>query len=135
MASNFWKHVSNLDDSTDTCWIWVGAMYDDGRGKFWDSRRRRLVKAHRAAWELRHGLPIPEGHRLKQRCNQPNCVRHWELDGMARKLTPKDRSFIARSLLGSKRLAERYGITCRHVQRIRNWSGVARQTSHGDTFA
>ena len=129
--ARFWRHVTLLDDSCDACWIWVGAMRDDGRGKFWDGSQRRVIRAHWAAWELQHGSRVPKGHRLEQQCAQPQCVRHWKLGGKTRKLSTKDLAEIAKSLLGPTALAKRFGVHRRTVWRARLRTDVTQQTSGG----
>ena len=104
----FWSHVALEDDSRNACWIWVGAMRDDGRGRYW--HHGRDIRAHWAAWEIRHGEPVPANSRLEQECKQPNCVRHWRLVGPNRKLTQRAIREIATSLLSLRVLARRYGI-------------------------
>lgn len=108
-AECFWSHVALLDDSEDTCWIWVGAMRDDGRGRLW--REGRDMRAHHAGWEIRHGRSLPKNSRLKQECGHPQCVRHWRLAGQARKLSRAAVREIVASPLGARALARKYGVT------------------------
>jgi hypothetical protein len=75
----FWKHVLLLDDSPESCWIWVGAIRDDGYGRFFMDSGRREIRAHWAAWELKTGNPVPEGWTLESTCGNPQCVRHWQI--------------------------------------------------------
>ncbi len=63
------------------CWRWLGDTDKDGYGFFraWDPQptrkeRRKHVKAHRFAWELKHG-PIPSGLCVCHDCDNPRCVR------------------------------------------------------------
>lgn len=87
----FWKHVMLLDDSPESCWIWVGAIRDDGYGRFFISRFRE-IRAHWAGWQIRTGTTVPEGYTLESVCRNPQCVRHWQI-GRRRKavLTPTAR--------------------------------------------
>jgi len=63
----FWSKV----DTSGECWIWkasVSARY----GCIHINKRNR--RAHRVAWELTKG-PIPEGHAVCHKCDNPLCVR------------------------------------------------------------
>jgi hypothetical protein len=115
--ARFWKHVSLLDDSSDTCWVWVGAMRDDGRGRF--SYNGGEIRAHWAAYEIQHGTPVPKGHRLEQTCNHPQCVRHWKLGGKFRKLGPKAVLEILSGLIDTKSAAKKYGVSARRIFQVR----------------
>jgi hypothetical protein len=106
MVERFFSHVVLLDDSEDTCWLWVGAMKDDGRGRF--CRNGEEVAAHRVGWEIQNGRPVPEGYRLKPTCNRPDCVRHWRLG--SRKLSADEVRQIVLSHDGSSALGKRYGV-------------------------
>lgn len=73
----FWKYVEPmLDDSG--CWLWTGSCTAAGYGKLLadDNPRgenNRFVCAHRLSWEMHIG-PIPEGHFVCHRCDNPPCV-------------------------------------------------------------
>jgi hypothetical protein len=75
----FKQHVVFLDDSDDSCWIWTGALRDDGRGRTWVEGRENERRAHRVAWEFLNGQSLPRGMRLVPECSHPQCVRHWRL--------------------------------------------------------
>jgi hypothetical protein len=63
----FWSFV----DRSGECWIWTGWCDKDGYGGFrWHDGQER---AHRVSWEIAHG-PIPEGHLILHRCDNPPCV-------------------------------------------------------------
>lgn len=117
-ADRFWQHCVLLDDSDDTCWIWTGAQREDGRGRFFVSRRVEIL-AHHAAYELRHQQPVPEGYRLIQECANPNCVRHWRLDRPHRKLSAQAKDAIQRSYLPTMKLAAMYGVGSVWIWRLR----------------
>ena len=59
------------------CIEWVGARQPNGYGRIYWGRREdgsyRIVFAHRAAWEMRHG-EIPEGLCVLHRCDNRGCV-------------------------------------------------------------
>ena len=67
-VTRFWPKVNK----TGTCWLWLGATSRHGYGKM-KNRDRRLVFAHRFAWQLEHG-PIPEGMCVCHHCDVPACV-------------------------------------------------------------
>jgi hypothetical protein len=78
ILERFKRKVMFLDDSDDSCWIWVGALRDDGRGRIKVNGHEE--RAHRVAWELLNGRSLPRGKRLRQECGHPQCVRHWHLE-------------------------------------------------------
>lgn len=53
------------------CLEWTGAVHEFGYGIIWD--RKRVVRAHRWAYEQEHG-PIPEGHEIDHMCSNRLCV-------------------------------------------------------------
>lgn len=61
------------------CLLWTGST--DGRGRYGQfGVDRRVVRAHRWAWEQEHG-PVPEGFDLDHLCRKTLCVNpaHLEL--------------------------------------------------------
>lgn len=69
MATRFWASV----DRSGECWLWLGTLSRWGYGRFY--REGRNVAAHRVAWELENGEPIPPGLYALHRCDNPPCVR------------------------------------------------------------
>lgn len=59
------------------CWLWTGRSNDSGYGMF--GLKGRKVRAHRVAWEMHHGSPIPPGKIVRHRCDTRICVRHDHL--------------------------------------------------------
>ncbi len=55
------------------CVLWIGCKNIDGYGKIDCRVRKRMVGAHRVAYELAHG-PIPDGLHVLHRCDNPPCV-------------------------------------------------------------
>lgn len=61
------------------CWIWTGAIGDDGYGRFWvkdpEDGKQRVYRAHR--WALEYAQPVDEPQQLQglHRCDNPLCVR------------------------------------------------------------
>lgn len=57
----------------DGCWLWTaGRSGPMGYGSFYPTRDRP-VYAHRYAWERANG-PVPDGHDVCHRCDNPLCV-------------------------------------------------------------
>ncbi|HEX3540523.1 MAG TPA: HNH endonuclease signature motif containing protein [Acidimicrobiales bacterium] len=56
----------------DGCRFWVGAIADDGYGR-WTTDDDRTVSAHRWLWEQLHG-PVPPGLHLLHSCDETSCV-------------------------------------------------------------
>jgi len=57
---------------TSTCWLWTGALFDDGYGAFQVIGRAR--RAHRFAY-LHFVGEILDGMLVLHRCDTPRCVR------------------------------------------------------------
>lgn len=53
------------------CWIWTGALDDNGYGKF--AINRTVQYTHRLAWELAFG-ESPKGMKVDHRCHNTSCV-------------------------------------------------------------
>ncbi|WP_157253120.1 HNH endonuclease signature motif containing protein [Nonomuraea typhae] len=69
-AERFWHRV----DIGGECWLWTGHRTPDGYGRVKQPGVRSPIPAHRAAWELTQG-PIPLGHFVCHKCDNPPCVR------------------------------------------------------------
>jgi hypothetical protein len=76
----FWSKVEEPFDAHNDCWIWKGAGYASklGYGRFQLSNPRRLVGAHRFAYEQFYG-PISAGLVLDHMCRNPRCVNPTHL--------------------------------------------------------
>ena len=64
----------SLDEATG-CWLWTGAMFEEGYGHF-SSRylgRKWIEGAHRVSWQLHHG-EIPDDLFVCHHCDTPRCV-------------------------------------------------------------
>ena len=76
LKARFWAKVdrSNLEG----CWLWVGAQGARGYGLIKRSKYVQL-SAHRVAWELDHGQPVPVGLQVLHDCrpfpDNKLCVR------------------------------------------------------------
>lgn len=66
LEERYWAKV----DKTDTCWNWTGKL-SDGYGRY--SLDGAVFKAHRVAWEERHGA-IPDGLFVLHSCDNRACV-------------------------------------------------------------
>lgn len=53
------------------CWLWIGTYSSKGYG--WATFSRKMIKAHRLAFELFVG-PIPDGKLVLHRCDVRCCV-------------------------------------------------------------
>jgi hypothetical protein len=58
-------------DDDDPCWLFLGSTTKDGRY----GRVERSATAHRRAYELSTGEPIPEGYWVGHLCPNLLCVR------------------------------------------------------------
>lgn len=66
-------------DPITGCIEWTGALNDNGYGVMGRGRRGEgLIKAHRVAYELKHG-PIPDGMGVLHRCDNPPCCNDEHL--------------------------------------------------------
>jgi hypothetical protein len=68
LEKRFWAKVDRR--GPDECWTWLGSL---SRGYGQINVGRRMMKAHRVAWELANG-PIPEGLTIDHLCYNPPCV-------------------------------------------------------------
>ena len=68
--ARFWSKV-NVDPAG--CWVWEGSCHHEwGYGHFRDNGSTK--GAHIVAYE-RYVGPVPEGHELHHKCENPACVR------------------------------------------------------------
>jgi hypothetical protein len=67
--ARFWSRVAVRQPSD--CWEWTGCRTALGYGRF--GIGKRVVKAHRRAWELVNGA-IPDGLWVLHKCDNPPCV-------------------------------------------------------------
>ena len=69
-AQRFWEKVDKR--GPDECWRWMGAKSPKGYGHF--KIKGVQYGAHRTAWELGSGQPIPRGLLVCHHCDNPSCV-------------------------------------------------------------
>lgn len=121
----------------DDCWEWPGTKNHRGYGVIHVFGATRRVFAHRVAWEIECGRPIPPGLSVCHRCDNPACVNPAHLflgtqaENMAdmrrkgrhvlppRKLTIDHVRAIRASTEPYAVVAERFGISENHVWQIR----------------
>lgn len=138
------KYRLNADTG---CYEWTASKFWDGYGQFrWDAARPNL-KAHRAAWELAYG-PIPDGHQVCHKCDNPGCVnvehmflgthqdnvtdkvakgRHRDRNGqLTANLTDEqiDQIYALGPTVPQGELARRFGVTQSRISMILNGKGV-----------
>lgn len=71
----FWAKVLKGPADAD-CWLWLGAVADDGYGRFFlrINGRETSVRPHRYAYENATGMRLTPGTVLRHVCNIPICV-------------------------------------------------------------
>lgn len=73
VEDRFWSKVNK----TDSCWVWTGAVNQDGYGNLRYKGATR--RAHRVAWELTNGQ-IPDKFVLDHLCRNTSCVNPLHLE-------------------------------------------------------
>ena len=75
-AGRFWNKVVK-GPRPDDCWLWTGAVADDGYGRFTLNAdgRTQAVRPHRFAFHLVHEVPLNAFGDLMHRWDVPICVR------------------------------------------------------------
>jgi hypothetical protein len=83
MLSHMEKRFTQKFERSEGCWLWRGAIDRGGYGVFSIGSRtdgsRKMVKAHRVAYELLAG-PIPAGLELDHKCRNRSCVNPDHLE-------------------------------------------------------
>ncbi|MUK03212.1 hypothetical protein GM708_15640 [Vibrio cholerae] len=74
-ADRFWEKIVKGPRPHD-CWIWTGAVVDDGYGRFWVIRdgEQRARRPQRYAYEHLTGETLHPGIALMHVCDVPLCV-------------------------------------------------------------
>ena len=75
--TRFWEKVIK-GPNPGACWIWTGAIGDDGYGRFWTQTPdggQRMLRAHRAAAEIIYGVEAITDQLGTHLCDNPLCVR------------------------------------------------------------
>lgn len=99
----FWSRVKivGLMDDPDQCWLWSGAK--DGAGYGFCRAGGKQYRAHRYAMMLaQDGAPIPNGHVVCHKCDNPSCVRpgHLFIATQIENIADRDRKGRQASLRG-----------------------------------
>lgn len=68
-AARFWNKV----DTSGDCWVWIGALNENGYGVLHNKSGERL--AHRFSYELEHGDGSASGLFILHKCDNPRCVK------------------------------------------------------------
>lgn len=71
VTARFWAHVIPGPRDED-CWVWAGAIGDDGYGRLWTARR--ALRPHRYSYVLAGGH-LATREPLLHACDFPLCVR------------------------------------------------------------
>jgi len=79
----FWVRVDIR--TPQECWLWQGSGHPYGQVRVGG----RMVGAHRVAWILAHGRPIPRGQVIAHSCDTPRCVNpaHLEATSQAQNIS------------------------------------------------
>jgi len=88
----FWSNVDRSNTDPDACWEWTGYRMKFGYG-FFQMRKvsNTPLLAHRVAWTLLNGKPIPEGKHVLHACDNPPCCRHLFLGDQRSNNDDRDR--------------------------------------------
>jgi hypothetical protein len=70
LHDRFWEKVDIRGD--DECWEWTGAVFRAGYGSIVVDRANRY--AHRVAWVMHVGQPVPDGLVVMHACDNKRCV-------------------------------------------------------------
>lgn len=136
-------------DGPNGCRNFIGCMNNDGYGTIRAPRSRKMLKAHRVAYELAYG-PIPNGLEVMHRCDNRACVNPAHLavgshaanmNDMATKgrsavprprgkrLTAEDVRMIRSVFCGfrARTISQAFGVSADAIRKIRqftNWSTI-----------
>lgn len=92
-AERFWQFVLKGPAAGD-CWLWTGAIADDGYGRFWTAGvdgKQKIVRPQRYAYTALTGRELTPDVLILHRCDVPLCV-HADVDPEASHLRPGDTS-------------------------------------------
>jgi hypothetical protein len=71
--SRFWAKVDRR--APGGCWPWTASTFGGRYGQFYvtEVTTKRNLLAHRVAWELASGQPVPDGMHVMHTCDVPRC--------------------------------------------------------------
>ena len=71
----FWSYVVK-GPAVEDCWIWTGAIADDGYGRFWTQTDtgQKVLRPQRYAYLLATGVELSRSVLLLHSCDVPICV-------------------------------------------------------------
>ena len=73
LKERFYKNLPSGRDP-DKCWEWQGACTSHGYGNIGAGGNcRKVLSAHRVAWQLANDQKIPEGMHVLHSCDNPSC--------------------------------------------------------------
>lgn len=117
----FWAKVGRSTENH--CWLWKGAVRQDGYGAWAPSAKLSGAKPHRVAWKLLRGQ-IPDGLTLDHLCMNKLCCNPTHLE-------PVTQSENTKRYMATKPLnlfcinghAKQFGIPCNIciVENARRW--------------
>lgn len=84
----------------DDCWIWRGAIKDNGYGNFYAQGKN--INAHKAAFIFAYGC-VPEGSHLMHTCDNRVCVNPHHIKSGTRQQNMDDMVSKGRASHGSMR--------------------------------
>lgn len=70
-----------MSPDSSTCWLWTKSLTKAGYGRLWDPITKRLVYAHRRAYEVVHG-PAPDGTEIDHLCRNRACYNPDHLEAV-----------------------------------------------------
>lgn len=88
LMDKFWKQVAIGEPSA--CWEWQGSRSSKRYGRFFDAGTE--VGAHRKAWELANGEPVPADLNVCHSCDNPPCCNpaHLRVDTASGNMQERD---------------------------------------------
>lgn len=145
LAERLWEKVQKGDQGE--CWIFHGSKNEHGYGQIWDGENKRLIKAHKAAYEVTYGRT--NAYAFLHMCDNPSCCnpshirpgtlkqnsqdmvnkgRHKTPFGYgvrgerhpSSKLTNAQRAAIRNDLRSHRKIAAAYSISKTQVTRIKS---------------
>ena len=91
-------------EATHHCWLWCGAVGDDGYGRFWVkdlvTGKGRVFRAHRFALQLVLSRELEADEYVLHRCDNPLCVKATGDDSTHLQLGDHSGNMVERSERG-----------------------------------